>query len=108
MHKEYDNDINVYDRLIKDSQSVAYFERLFNETLTFDLYKDSYVSLKIYYTSTQHTEITQTPKTTFIDLISNTGGVIGIFLGFSIFSLIEIVEIIVQIFLILIFNKKIN
>ncbi len=43
------------------------------------------------------TEIKQTPKINVIDLISNLGGVLGIFLGFSVFSLIEIVEVAAQV-----------
>ena len=40
----------------------------------------------ILYPNNEHTEIRETPKTKFVDLISNLGGSLGIFLGFSIFS----------------------
>ena len=54
---------------------------------------DEFSLLTVFYPSMQYIEITQAPKTSLIVLISNLGGSIGIFLGFSIFSLIEIVEI---------------
>jgi len=53
--------------------------------------------LNIYFSSMKFTEIKQTPKINVIDLISNLGGVLGIFLGFSVFSLIEIVEVAAQV-----------
>jgi hypothetical protein len=53
--------------------------------------------LDIYFSSMKYTEIIQTPKINIIDLISNLGGVLGIFLGFSVFSLIEIVEVAAQV-----------
>jgi hypothetical protein len=52
------------------------------------------------------TKIEQTPKTSIIELISNLGGALGIFLGFSVFSLIEIVEVIAQVIIALVKSKK--
>ena len=57
---------------------------------TYELFKESYLALNIFYPSTQFTKITISPKTSVIDLISNVGGSIGIFLGFSMFSIFEI------------------
>ena len=89
------------------SKSSALSVLFLNETLTYDMYKERFAGLNIYYTNLQHIRITQAPKITLIDLISNLGGTIGIFLGFSIFSLIEVMEIFVQIIFILIFNRNI-
>ena len=50
--------------------------------------------LNIYYDSLSYTTIDETPKTEWIDLISNTGGTLGLFLGISVLSLGEIFEII--------------
>jgi len=41
----------------------------------------------------KYTEISQTAKTSVIDLILNLGGALGIFLGISVFSLVEVVEV---------------
>ena len=74
------------------------FQNKYNYTINAD---KNFVLLSVYYPTTQYTEIRQVPKTSLIDLISNLGGAIGIFLGFSIFSLIEIAEIFLQMILIL-------
>ena len=71
-----------------------------NATFTFDEYKQSMLFLFVYYPTMQYTEIRQAPKTSLVDLVSNLGGVIGVFLGFSVFSLVEIVELFLQVVLI--------
>ena len=98
----------VFNLLMQNKTTFDYYSRLFNETPTYELYKESQLSLLIYYTTLQRTQITQAAKISFIDLISNLGGTIGIFLGMSIFSLIECVEICGQLLLIFLLNKKIN
>ena len=62
--------------------------------VTIENMKQTLVSLKIYYSFTQYTLITESPKTGMFDLFSQVGGTLQIFLGFSIFHLIEIFEII--------------
>jgi hypothetical protein len=57
--------------------------------------KESLLSLKVYYSFTQFTEIREFPKTLLFDLVSQIGGSMGMLLGFSIFHLIELVEIII-------------
>ena len=64
---------------------------------TYEMFKESFFYLHIFYKSLDYTQITQFPKTVPIELFSNLGGLIGIFLGFSIFSFIEIVEILLRI-----------
>ena len=101
-------DKDFFKLLVQNKTTLDYYTRLFNETPTFELYKESRLSLYIFYNTLQRTHISQAAKTSSIDLISNMGGTIGIFLGMSIFSLIECVEICGQLLLIFIFNKKIN
>ena len=72
---------------------------------TYGLFKECYLALNIYYPSTQFTKITISPKTSLIDLISNVGGSIGIFLGFSIFSFVEMVEILFLVIYIYLFKQ---
>jgi len=70
----------------------------------------NFVYLKVYFSAMKYTEIRQTPKTNVIDLISNLGGALGIFLGISVFSLIEVVEVVVKVIAVCFkrgFNKKI-
>ena len=87
-----------FEALINDEESMKKLAALYNESLTYELYKDSFVFLKIFYPSMEYTEIIQSPKTTIIELISNMGGALGIFLGFSIFSLVEVIELALQSF----------
>ena len=51
-------------------------------------------------------EISQQPITSLTDLISNTGGILGLFLGMSFLSLIEFVEAIIEIFWIVLFPNS--
>ena len=74
----------------------------FNKSI--EQYKD-FVSLNIYFANLKYTNIEQTPKTSVIELISNLGGALGIFLGLRVFSLIEIVEVIAQVIIALIKSK---
>ena len=68
---------------------------------TLNKYRQTHLGLDIFFPIKQYTEIRETPKTTFPDLISNIGGALGVFLGLSIFSFIELFEVIFQILLIL-------
>ena len=92
---------DFFDQFILANERADYAEN-FNETLTFDLYKENNLILSVYFTSTQYTEITQSPKITLIDLIPNLGGTIGIWLGLSLFFIIEVLEIFVRLFFIFI------
>ena len=65
--------------------------------MTLNEYKQSSLLLNVFYTSKEYTEIREIPKISTMDLVSNLGGVVGIFLGLSIFTLIEIIELILSI-----------
>ena len=90
--------------------SREYFESLPAENrvlnASYDVYKESFLVLNVYYLTTQHTEITQAAKITFVDLVANLGGAIGVFLGFSVFSLVEIAELCVQLGCILVSKMR--
>ena len=68
---------------------------------SFEALKEQFASINVFYQYTQYTDIVLTPKTSVYDIISNVGGLLGIFLGFSIFSLIELLEFLVRAALIL-------
>jgi hypothetical protein len=81
--------------------SVPYFNSIrknskFYSNFTFAEYKESHSMINIFFESVEYTEIVETPMISFLDLISNLGGVLGIFLGFSIFSLVELIELILK------------
>ena len=79
-----------------------------NETLTYDLLKESVLSLNIYYDKLTYTGIKKDTKTELIDLISNIGGLLGLFLGISFLSFVEIIEIIIETLVIMFSKHKIN
>ena len=63
---------------------------------SYDLYRQYFYSLNFYYSTSSYTYISQSPQMTLINLLSNLGGSLGMFLGMSIFSLIEVVEILAR------------
>ena len=65
--------------------------------MTLNEYRQSNLLLNIFFTSKEYTDIRDIPKISVIDLISNLGGVVGIFLGMSIFTCVEIIELILKI-----------
>lgn len=72
---------------------------------TFESFKQYFYSMNIFYANTEYTIISETPQQTFIDLLTNLGGSLGMFLGFSVFSLLEVFEILFEIILTLIFKN---
>ena len=75
---------------------------------SFDKYKKQFAAVNIFYPYLQYTEITEFPKTTIIELISNVGGSMGVFLGFTLFSFFELVEVLCAIILQLGFRTKLK
>ena len=73
---------------------------------TYDLYKDYFYSMKIFYAEASYTQVTESPQDDLIGLLSNLGGNLGMFLGFSIFSFVELMELLIKILWILLFFKK--
>ena len=66
---------------------------LANYSYTYEMYKESVLALNIFYPYAQYTRITESPKTTPIDLLSQIGGSLGMCVGFSLFHAIEVGEI---------------
>jgi hypothetical protein len=62
------------------------------------------VSIYVFYEDLKYTLISQQPKMQFIDLISNIGGSLGLFVGISFISFLELFEILVEI--IFIYSEK--
>ena len=74
----------------------------------FDSYeeiKKKYFSISIYYPELKYTFITQNPKMEMFDLVSNIGGILGLFIGVSFLSFIEIFELIFEVIFLLFENK---
>jgi len=94
-----------------DYPSKEYFNRIKNDMTPPDMslseYRETHLVLNVYFASQEYTEIRETPKMSPFDLISNLGGVLGIFLGLSIITLAEVMEILI-LMISLFFRKRLN
>ena len=79
---------------------------LLNQSLTYELFKSLYVSMNVYYPSLQYTQISETPKTSMSDLLSQVGGSLGMFISFSVFTFFELVEVACLIVHSFVFGKR--
>ena len=70
--------------------------RFNNKTPTYQQLKQSIVSLNINYNDLSYTQINELQKITLLDLITNIGGAMGLFLGLSFISLFEIAQLVVE------------
>ena len=90
----------VFGNISEKSKSFEY-SALFK---TFENVQKHYIQVKAYFHELKFTFISQQPKTGVVDLVSNIGGTLGLFLGISFLSSIEIIELIIEI-LFVIFKK---
>jgi hypothetical protein len=79
-----------------------------NETLTYDLIKQSVLSLNVYYDKLSYIQISKDAKIEIVDLVSGIGGLLGLFLGMSFLSFAEILEMILETIVIILTRQKIN
>jgi len=79
-----------------------------NETLTYDLIKESVLSLNVYYDKLAYTQISKDAKLESVDLASNIGGLLGLFLGMSFLSFAEFIEMIIEVLIIILKRSKVT
>ena len=87
----------LYDLFVLDASYNATASKYGVDLSTYDLYKEYYYSLNVFYPKTQYTLINETPQMTVVSLLSSLGGSLGMFLGFSVFSFFEVFELLFQI-----------
>lgn len=84
-----------YYRVINNSFPVI--RNTFNDynitNVTYDLLKNSVLSIFIYYDEIKATILTEAESISMVDLISNIGGTMGLFVGVSVLSFMEIIEL---------------
>ncbi len=56
----------------------------------------TYYLINAYYEDSKYTLISQQPKIELFGLISNLGGILGLFIGFSFISCLELIEILAE------------
>jgi hypothetical protein len=63
---------------------------------TYENVSRTFFAIRVYYDDLKYTLIKQQPKIELFGLISNVGGTLGLFLGFSFISLLEIFEVLAE------------
>lgn len=81
--------------LLKNPKIISKFKNRTNLTLQ-DL-KDNMIYLSVFYQELNYRTFYEVSKMEIIDLVSNVGGTLGLFLGMSFLSFIEIVDLIFNI-----------
>jgi hypothetical protein len=69
---------------------------LFKDFKTYENVSKTFFSISVYYKDLKYTLISQQPKIELFDLVSNLGGILGLFIGFTFISLLEIIEILAE------------
>lgn len=71
--------------------------KYFNGSFSYEQIKKSVVSVNVFYDELSYTLFSQQPKMQLFDLVSNIGGLLGLFLGASFLTLAEIIEAFLEI-----------
>jgi hypothetical protein len=66
------------------------------QNFTFEDLKSKMTSLRVYFSELSYTMISENEKMNIVDLLSNIGGTMGLFLGISLLSFVEIVELVIE------------
>lgn len=64
---------------------------------SYDKFRTSFYSIIVFYREIKYTLQVQQPKAQFFDLVSNIGGLSGVFIGISFLSFVEVVELILEV-----------
>jgi hypothetical protein len=68
-------------------------EKILNQSLTYDLFKEMFLQFNVFYEHLEYREITETPKMSCVDLLTQIGGSLSMFFSLSVFTLFEIMEL---------------
>jgi hypothetical protein len=97
---EYDVSLYLQPILARGNISNFYNKSIYPEFTddfkTFEDVSKSFFSINVYYQDLKYTLISQQPKIELFGLISNLGGILGLFIGFSFISLLEIIEVLAE------------
>jgi hypothetical protein len=97
---------NEYLSLLNNSALISKFP---NGNLTsINELKQSLYQIYIYFENLEYTKISEQPQNTIWNLISNIGGLFGLFLGLSVLSFIDFFQIILQLLFIILEKNKIS
>ena len=83
-----------------------YWNRKLIENITAEELHNYLVAFNVYYEALEYTIISEVPNLMIIDLVSNIGGLMGLFVGISFLSFGEVIEMIFEVLFIL--SERIN
>lgn len=87
------------------AKQMPILNRFNNNTPSYERLKQSILSVNINYNQLSYTNIKESQKITILDLATNIGGTMGLFLGISFISFFEIIMLIIEL-IVLIFEQK--
>jgi hypothetical protein len=93
-------------KLMNNSKIISNYP--FGYNITLDDLRESMVQFSVYYTDFYYSSISQIPKQQLVDLVSNFGGLFGLFIGMSFLSFGELIELLVQVLVILCEKNKLR
>jgi hypothetical protein len=73
-----------------------YIYSILPEFQTYENVSKTYYLINVYYEDLKYTLISQQPKIELFGLISNLGGILGLFIGFSFISCLELFEVLAE------------
>ena len=83
----------IFEKVFNNQYMKNWYLEKFNLNMSYNLVKSNYASVTVYYPSLQYEQISESPKTQIIDLFTQIGGALGMFVSFSIFTIFELIEI---------------
>lgn len=66
------------------------------ENITYEMFAKSFVGVNIYFNEFKVTEMEETAAMSFVELVSNIGGTIGLFISFSLLGFVEFIELVIE------------
>ena len=93
--------ITYYSRELSRSGNISNSSKMpfdYSEFKTYDNVSKRFFSIYVYYENLQYTLIEQDPSTELFNLISDVGGIFGLFLGMGLMSFFELFEILFEAF----------
>jgi hypothetical protein len=98
----------LYAEKVFNANNSVIKNKYFNGSFNYEQIKNSVLSINVYYDELGYTLISQQPKMQLFDLVSNIGGLLGLFLGASFLTLAELFEAILEIFHILLLSLNVK
>jgi hypothetical protein len=92
--------------LNESNQNIS--RNILNKSLNYELMREHSLSFNVYYSYMGYTSLTESPKTSMADLISQIGGGLGLFVSFSVFTLFELIEIAILLIHRFVFSVRLN